>query len=122
MGKVLLRQKLRLEPSVRRWFAASLVVLIVNWGLLLAFVIPRLGELDFFRLHYTSEFGVDWIDRWFYLFTFPALGLFFCLINSWLALHLQTRYRGLAGQVAQATFLAQITLLAAGVMAILLNG
>lgn len=115
------RSHSRLDRALRPWFIAALAVCLAHWAGLLAFLTTRLGDLDFLRLHYTAEFGIDWLGAWYLIFTYPAAGLAILVINAWMTLRLQATYRGLASVVAVATLAMQVAIAAAGTIAVILN-
>jgi len=123
MVKSLLSKKRRSWRSrkLRVWATVGFVILLVHWLFVLVFLLPRLGQLSFFRLHYTAEYGVDWIGNWYYIFTFPALGLVFHLLNGFVSDRLSSQYRLFSEMIVQSTVFLQIAFAAAGVMAVLLN-
>jgi hypothetical protein len=100
---------------------ASLAALLGHWLAVLWFVVPRLGELDFLRLHYTAGLGIDWIGAWWLLFAYPVAGFGALLVNVFLAVALAARRRELGLLVLWTTFVIQIFLAIGGVIAVLLN-
>lgn len=111
-----------LDRPMRLTAAAAFAVLMVHWAFIVAFVIPRLGELRFLRLHYSAAQGVDWIGDWRAIFTFPAIGLaaFFC--NVVFASALGRRDRALGRMLMGGTVVVEVLLAVGGVIAVLLNG
>lgn len=101
--------------------AASLAVLLGHWLTVLWFVVPRLGTLDFLRLHSTAGLGIDWIDAWWYLFTYPVAGFVVILVNVPLASILARRHHALGLLVLSATFMLQVFLATGGIFAVTLN-
>lgn len=100
---------------------AALAVLLGHWITVLWFVVPRLGTLDFLRLHYTAGLGIDWIDAWWYLFTYPVAGFLALIANVLLAALLAKRHPSLGLLVLSATLVVQVFLAVGGVIAVLLN-
>ncbi len=100
----------------------SLSVLIAHWVVVFAFVIPRLGTLDFLRLHYTATIGVDWIGSWWLIFSFPVFGFFVYFANLYFANLLTKQHRALAIVVHASTALTESALAFGGIAAVLLNG
>ncbi|HTK04366.1 MAG TPA: hypothetical protein VL500_02185 [Candidatus Eisenbacteria bacterium] len=111
-----------LDRTMRIAAAGAFMVLMVHWAFIVAFVVPRLGALRFLRLHYSAAQGIDWIDDWHAIFTFPALGLaaFFC--NVAFAVVLAKRDRLLGRMMMFATVIVELLLAVGGVIAVLLNG
>lgn len=101
--------------------AASLAVLLGHWLTVLWFVVPRLGTLDFLRLHSTAGLGIDWIDAWWYIFTYPVAGFIALLVNVLLANLLARRHHSLGLLVLSATLVVQVFLAIGGVIAVILN-
>jgi len=100
----------------------AMAVLLVHWLLLLWFVLSRIGELDFLRLHYTAALGVDWIDAWWKIFVFPGFGLAVFLVNGLLAGALSRSHKMFGSVLYAITIFLQLIFLVGGVMAMLLNG
>lgn len=100
---------------------AALVVLLGHWITVLWFVMPRLGTLDFLRLHYTAGLGIDWIDAWWYLFAYPAAGFLVLIANVLLASLLGKRHPALGLLVLSATLVVQVFLATGGIIAVFLN-
>jgi hypothetical protein len=92
-----------------------------NLGAVGSFVLPRLGKLGFLRLHYTSRLGVDWIDDWWMIFTFPVVGLIIFFLNGWLAGQLARRHRSLGHLVHTYSAVVETILAVAAIIAVVLN-
>jgi hypothetical protein len=88
----------------------------------LAFVLPRWGQLRFLRLHYTVALGIDWVADWRWLFAFPAVALAILPLNGWLAGRLAARQRRLGLMMLAATGLIEAFVLAGAALAVSLNG
>ena len=110
------------ERVARVATASAILVLAVHWILVAHFVIVRLGDLKFLRLHYAAGIGVDWVDRWWYLFVFPFFGLLSFVVNAWLATVLAKRKTALGVLILVATAVLEIFFVAGGLIALLLNG
>lgn len=115
------RSQARLDRGLRPWFIASLVVCLAHWVGIMAFLVTRLGSLDFLYLHYTAEFGIDWMGDWYLIFAYPAAGLAFLLANVWTTLRLQVTHRALTPLVAVVTLAVELVIAAAGIIAVILN-
>ena len=102
--------------------AAAMGVLAVHWSLIIWFILPRLGSLDFLRLHYTAALGVDWIGAWWMIFVFPAFGLALFFVNALFAGMLAVRYRSFPPIMMAMTLFLESVAAVGGVMALLLNG
>ena len=100
----------------------GLVVLAAHWGLVFAFIVPRLGTLGFVRLHHTATLGVDWIGEWWKLFVFPIAGCAAFFVNALLSGILTRRTVRAAPVIHVTTACLQVLLATAGVIALLLNG
>lgn len=111
-----------LDRAMRLTAAAAFAVLLVHWAFIVAFVVPRLGELRFLRLHYSASQGIDWIDDWRAIFTFPAVGLGAFVCNVAFAVALARRERELGRLLLGATVIVEAVLAVGGVIAVLLNG
>lgn len=102
--------------------AFSLSVLVTHWVVVFAFVVPRLGTLEFLRLHYTALLGVDWIGVWWMIFSFPVFGLLVFFVNLYFANVLSKQHRSLSVVAHASTALTEIALAFGGIAAVLLNG
>ncbi len=100
----------------------AMAVLLVHWLLLLWFVLSRIGQLNFLRLHYTAALGVDWIDVWWKIFIFPGFGLVVFFVNGLIAGALSKSHRMFGSVLYGITIFLQLLFLIGGVMAALLNG
>ena len=107
------------------WSAAaasfSFGVLLSHLVLVLSFVIPRWGQLEFLRLHYTAALGVDWIGPWWQISVFPAFGLLVFLVNGLLAGWLASRRPPMTAFILGSTAVLQVILVGGGFLAVLLN-
>ena len=100
---------------------ASLVILLVHWVTVLWFVVPRLGTLDFLRLHSTAGLGIDWVGTWWYIFVYPSAGFVVFVVNAFLAALLSRRHRLFGIVVIGATFATEVFLAIGGIIAVMLN-
>ena len=99
---------------------AAAVVLAAHWALILRFVATR-EALAYFRLHYSVAYGIDWLDRWWLIFTYPFLALA-AYAGTLLFAERVARHRKPLGTVLLASAVpVQAAFLAAGSIAILLN-
>ncbi|HTM68972.1 MAG TPA: hypothetical protein VL426_06780 [Candidatus Binatia bacterium] len=111
-----------LDKATRITAAAAFSVLMVHWAFIVAFVMPRLGELQFLRLHYSAAQGIDWVDDWRAIFLFPAVGLAAFACNVAFAVLLARRDRALGRLLMGATVVVELLVAVGGVIAVLLNG
>lgn len=111
-----------LDRAMRLTAAAAFAVLMVHWAFIVAFLVPRLGELRFLRLHYSAAQGIDWIGDWRAIFTFPGLGLAAFICNLGFSSALGRRDPVLGRMLMGATVVVEILLAVGGVIAVLLNG
>ena len=86
------------------------------------FVVPRLGTLEFLRLHYTARLGVDWIGQWWMIFSFPIFGLAVFFVNLYFADVLTRQHRSLGFVAHTSTLFTEAALAFGGIAVILLNG
>lgn len=96
-------------------------VLLLNWGLIIAFLVPRLGTLHFLRLHYTAALGVDWVAEWWKVFSFPIFGCAALFVNGFFSGILSKKHRMLGLVILFSTVAVEMILAGGGAMAILLN-
>jgi len=108
---------------------SGLVLVLVSGALLaldlvlvLAFLIPRFGRLDFLRLHYTADLGVDWVAEWWKIFIFPGLGVMVFFSNAFFSGILARRHRMYGNLVWTATVVVEAMLAAASILVIRING
>lgn len=101
---------------------AAAAVLVVHMAAVFFYVVPRVGRLQFLRLHYTVSLGIDWIAPWWQLFVFPGLGLAVFMTNGAAASAVTGRLPPLARFLQLLTLALEVGLAAAGIIAILLNG
>ncbi|MDD5251365.1 MAG: hypothetical protein PHT12_01880 [Patescibacteria group bacterium] len=94
---------------------------LVSLAAVAGFVLPRWGQTDFLRLHYTARWGVDWVAEWWNIAVFPAVGGVILLINGWLAGRLARQHRALAFLVYAATAANETLVAAASVLVVILN-
>ncbi len=109
------------DRSARVATASAILVLALHCLFIIRFVAVRIGTLSFLRLHYTTAIGVDWVAEWWYIFSFPLLGLVTLLVNLWLATVLARRRAALGVLMLVATVVLEILLAAGGLIAMLLN-
>jgi len=102
--------------------AAAFAPLMVQWAFIVAFIWPRLGTLDYLRLHYTAASGVDWIDDWRMVFVFPVFGLAAWVVDLVLASRLAVTSHAMARLVLATLVFIEILLAVGGILAVLLNG
>ncbi len=108
--------------SASTLLTASLGILVGHWVAVFFFVVPRLGTLEFLRLHYTARLGVDWIGQWWMIFSFPIFGLAVFFVNLYFADVLARQHRSLGFVAHTSTLLTEAALAFGGIAAILLNG
>lgn len=101
--------------------ALACLALVAQWAVIVFFLVPRLGSLEFLRLHYTADFGVDWIAEWWKIFVYPVLGAVVLLLNV-PAAHAVGRTHGVMSHgVLFLTLVIETALAAGGIMAVMLN-
>lgn len=72
-------------------------------------------------LHYNIYLGIDLIGNWYKIYFLPLLGLIILLVNTLLAYYILKKERILAYFLVSASTFAQIILLVAGAIVVLLN-
>lgn len=112
----------RMDGATRALAAVAFVPLLIQWAFIVGFVVPRLGSLHFLRMHYDARGGVDWVDVWYAIFLYPAIGLAAFAVNLALAIHLAKRDQRLSRALLVATAFIEVLLAAGGVIVVLLNG
>ena len=108
--------------SATTLLTASFGILVGHWASVLFFVVPRLGTLQFLRLHYTARLGVDWIGQWWMILSFPLFGLAVFFVNLYFADVLSRQSRSLGLVAHTSTLLTEAALAFGGIAAVLLNG
>jgi hypothetical protein len=109
------------RPKPNWLLVASAVVLFLHVAMVVVFVVQRWNTLDFLRLHYTVDLGVDWIDRWWRIFLFPGLAFFTLLVNSALVVLLKQKHVAYARMMSVATLMLELILFASAIFALPLN-
>ena len=109
------------DRSIFICLAIALFFLLVHISLMVAFLLPRWGRLDFLRLHYTASLGIDWIGEWWNLLWYPGFGVGIFFINGYFSGRLALHHRLLGLVIAILTMLLECMVMVAGIMAILLN-
>lgn len=97
------------------------VVLLAHIGAMAAFLVPRLGRLDFLRLHYTASLGIDWVGEWWNIVVYPAVGLVIFFLNGYVTGRLALQHRLLGLVMVVMTLALECAVGAAGLLAIALN-
>ncbi|HEX9664233.1 MAG TPA: hypothetical protein VGA49_00225 [Patescibacteria group bacterium] len=72
-------------------------------------------------LHYNIYFGIDLIGAWYKVYFLPLFGLIVIVVNFVLAYFLHKQEKILSYFLVAAASLAQLILLVAGVIVVLLN-
>lgn len=99
----------------------AFIALALQWGLVLAFLGQRAGSLDFLRLHYTVEYGIDWVAEWWKLLAYPLIGFSAYFVNLGIAAALYRREPLHAQAVLFLTVVVEFALAGGGFTAMLLN-
>lgn len=108
------------HSSLVQWMIiGSLIINIVNWGLITFFIRPA----DFpIILHYNVYFGVDVIGPWWQVYFLPLIGLLLLAVNASLGyLFYQQKERIVAHLLVLATFIVQVCITIAVVSLLLIN-
>ncbi|EKE19040.1 MAG: hypothetical protein ACD_9C00158G0004 [uncultured bacterium] len=97
----------------------SLIINVVNWGLIIFYIRP----VDFpIILHYNVYFGVDVIGPWWQVYFLPLIGLLIFIINTLLGyLFYQQKERIVAHLLVLAVFIVQICITIGVVSLLLIN-
>jgi len=118
-------ESIKIVWKTSKLFRLSFLISFILWLLLLVMpffrLTPSADEGNFIPLHYNVFFGVDKFGPWYSVFQLPAFGLFFLLINNWLAARFFEREKILSAFFMVTTVLIQVVLLAAMSFTILLN-
>jgi len=99
----------------------ALVVLLAHLGAIITFLAVRGVGLQNLRLHYTAVFGVDWVDAWWKMLTFPVFGAAAFFVNGYFSGILARRHRLYAVTLMYLTLVLEVMLAGGGLSAILLN-
>ncbi len=84
-------------------------------------ILPLIQGQSSVPLHYNVNFGVDNIGEWWRVFTAPAVGLLFALVNALGAHILWKREKMLSYVIVGSTLLLELILAAAMIFIVLLN-
>lgn len=106
------------KPNLFLFFTA-LLFNIGLWILLYLNIKPSQYPIP---LHFNIYFGIDAIDKWYYLFLIPGLGLFFSLINFFLGLVTFRQEKIIAYFLNSASLLLQILLILGAISSVLIQG
>ncbi|MEK7481575.1 MAG: hypothetical protein AAB633_02450 [Patescibacteria group bacterium] len=116
-----------MTPSVRAvfrerlvWlsFAAALFVNVATLAYVSWFIRPT-DEL--LILHYTIDFGIDFLGRWLSVFAVPLIGLLFGIVNAVLVWWFWQRMRALAVVTLAVTVVIQLALGGVALLLVALN-
>lgn len=99
----------------------AFLILLGNWAVVVGFMVPRLGTVQFLRLHYTASQGVDWVAPWPAIFVFPVIGLLAFFVDLVIAVRAARVSRPLGAMTVGALLLVEAFLAVGGVLAVLLN-
>jgi hypothetical protein len=105
------------------WFLVFLAAaaLLINWLIVIVFLVTRPGELGFLRLHYTAALGVDWVAEWWKFFIYPGAGLAAFFINGFFSGILTKKHRLFGSLLLGATAVIELFLTIGAIMVALLN-
>lgn len=99
--------------------AASFMMNIINWLMLVIFVRPSVPTII---LHYNVYFGVDVMGHRGWAYLLPAIGIFLLLINNFLASYFYSNKERIASYVLLITSLMiQLSLIIASISVIIIN-
>ena len=110
------------SSAVFRWSAIlSFVLVALTFAVPLWKILPLAEEQSFLPLHYNIYFGIDQFGPWYYVFFVPSLGLVLLIINLIFEVVFFRREEILSYFFAFATLFAELVLLVAVVLIVLLN-
>lgn len=83
LKKLLLKEKGegRFITYERIVLALSLLFILMSLGFIYFFLFPEIMKQSFVPLHYNVHSGVDRYGEWWRIFTIPAFGLAFLIVN-----------------------------------------
>lgn len=99
------------DAIVKISFIVAAVFSAGGWYLVFLKAWPLRKILPFFSLHYTVYSGVDWVDRWYFVFLYPLFGLLALGGNFWLTSHVYMKERLYSYMLGSATVLLEMILL-----------
>lgn len=102
-------------------FITSIFLWLVMFALLWWRIVPLSVENPFLPLHYNVYFGVDRFGPWYQVFSLPALGLLFLVVNVVMQTHFFRREKMLARFFAISSVFLEVVLLVATSLIVLLN-
>lgn len=111
--RAVLRERLVWIPLV-----AALLVNSATWAYLWWFIRPT-DEL--LILHYTIDFGIDFLGRWLSVFAVPLIGLLFGVVNAVIIWWFWQRMRALAVAALAVTLVIQAALGGVAILLVALN-
>ncbi len=105
-----------------RWTAiVSLFLVAVLVGMIFWRIAPIAQERSFIPIHYNVYLGVDQFGSWLSLFSIPATGFIFFIVNLYLQVSFYTKRKQISDILAFATLLLLIVLCIAEFFIILMN-
>jgi len=114
--------KLMRSSVVFHWSAIlSLITVVLTFLIPLWKILPLSEEQSFLPLHYNIYFGIDQFGPWYYVFFVPSLGLVLLIINLVFEVVFFRKEAILSYFFAFATLFAELILLVAVVLIVLLN-
>jgi hypothetical protein len=107
------------NPLFQWQFIVAIFLNAVAWALVVIFIRPA---KDYIWLHYNVYFGVDVIGDWWQAYIIPGMGLFFFLINLFLAIYFFGRKERMASHLLMlASILIQAGIIIAEIPVIIIN-
>jgi hypothetical protein len=109
-------------PTGKWSVIVAAMTLMLHWAMILRFLAVRTqGNLNYLKLHYSVLFGLDWIDRWWLIATFPLLGLLAFAANMAFAQRLARTRAALGTLMLVSLVPLELLFATGGAIAILLN-
>lgn len=114
-------EMMKASPVYRRTAVVSALVVLLTVLLPLWRILPQAKDQPFIPLHYNVYVGVDNFGPWYALFVLPGLGITLLFINLVFEAVFFKREHVLSFFFAYATVFAEIVLLIAMILIVLLN-
>lgn len=111
--RALLRERIVWIP-----LAVALLLNLVTWAYLGWFIRPT---EELLILHYTIDFGIDFLGRWLSVFAVPLIGLLFGVVNAVIIWWFWQRMRALAVAALAVTLVIQAALGGVAILLVALN-
>lgn len=103
------------------FFFSSLLLNFFIWGFLYLKFSSLSGARDLLPLHYNIYFGIDFVGKWYKIFIMPTTGIFFIIINFFVADIIYLRDKAISYFLTGASLFIQVMLVLAAMAIVSIN-